>query len=69
MRKSLWLWVLLVFLVILVLGLIFGGYRKGTKLGAPAEPVPVAAWSSDAALQAAGHSWQRLVPRLRRCCS
>lgn len=45
-RKSLWLWVLLVFLAILVLGLIFGGYRKGTKLGAPAEPAPVAAWIS-----------------------
>jgi hypothetical protein len=44
-RKSLWLWVLLIFLAILVLGLIFGGYRKGTKLGAPAEPAPVAAWS------------------------
>jgi hypothetical protein len=26
----------------LVLGMLFGGYRKGTKLGAPAEP---AAWS------------------------
>ena len=36
-RKSLWLWVLLIILAILVLGLIFGGYRKGTKLGAPAE--------------------------------
>ncbi|WP_328616887.1 hypothetical protein OHS18_10895 [Amycolatopsis sp. NBC_00355] len=42
-RKSLWLWVLLIFLVIVVLGLIFGGYRKGTKIGAPAEPV--AEWS------------------------
>jgi hypothetical protein len=37
-RKSLWLWVLLIVLAILLLGLIFGGYRKGTKLGAPAEP-------------------------------
>jgi len=44
-RKSLWLWVLLIFLAILVLGLIFGGYRKGTKLGAPVEREPVAAWS------------------------
>ncbi|MEU0793383.1 hypothetical protein ABZ342_25200 [Amycolatopsis sp. NPDC005961] len=35
MRKSVWLWVLLVILAILVLGLIFGGYRKGEKLGAP----------------------------------
>jgi hypothetical protein len=39
-RKSVWLWVLLVVLAILVLGLIFGGYRKGDKLGAP-EPVAV----------------------------
>lgn len=30
-----WLWVLVLALVIIVLGLIFGGYRKGTKLGAP----------------------------------
>lgn len=43
-RKSLWLWVLLIILAILVLGMIFGGYRKGTKLGAPAEPVAV--WAS-----------------------
>jgi len=39
-----WLWVLVIALVILILGLIFGGYRKGTKIGAPAEPVAV--WSS-----------------------
>jgi hypothetical protein len=45
-RKSLWLWVLLIILAILVLGLIFGGYRKGTKLGAPGDVKPVAAWSS-----------------------
>ena len=45
-RKSLWLWVLLVILAILVLGLIFGGYRKGTKLGAPAAPAPVAVRSA-----------------------
>ncbi|WP_290056767.1 hypothetical protein [Amycolatopsis solani] len=41
MRKSLWLWVLVIALVILVLGLIFGGYRKGEKLGAP-----VAVWTT-----------------------
>ncbi|MEU5265804.1 hypothetical protein [Amycolatopsis sp. NPDC021455] len=45
MRKSLWLWVLLILLAILVLALIFGGYRKGTKLGVPAEPRPAAAWT------------------------
>ena len=58
MRKSVWLWVLLIVLAILVLGLIFGGYRKGTKLGlifcgyrkgtklgAATEPPPAAAWT------------------------
>ncbi|UOZ05362.1 hypothetical protein [Amycolatopsis sp. WQ 127309] len=35
MRKSLWLWILLLVLAVLVLGMIFGGYRMGTKLGAP----------------------------------
>ncbi|MGW3996490.1 hypothetical protein [Amycolatopsis sp. NPDC004772] len=42
MRKSVWLWILVAVLAVLVLGMIFGGYRKGTKLGAPA--APVAAW-------------------------
>jgi len=37
-RKSVWLWVLLIVLVVLLLGLIFGGYRKGAKLGEPLEP-------------------------------
>jgi len=41
-RKSIWLWVLLIILAIVVLGLIFGGYRKGDKLGAPG---PAATWS------------------------
>ena len=41
-----WLWILLVVLVILLLGLIFGsGYRRGTQVGAPA----VAVWSADRA--------------------
>jgi hypothetical protein len=34
-RRSGWLWLLMIVLVILLLGLIFGGYRKGTKVGAP----------------------------------
>ncbi|EOD68626.1 hypothetical protein [Amycolatopsis vancoresmycina] len=46
MRKSLWLWVVLAVFVILLLAMIFGGYRKGTKLGAPANHEPVAAWSA-----------------------
>jgi len=47
-RKSVWLWILLVVLVVLVLGMIFGGYRRGTKLGAPAGPDTVAAFTSAA---------------------
>ena len=42
MRKSRWLWVLLIILAILVLGLIFGGYRKGAKVSSPE---PGATWS------------------------
>lgn len=43
MRKSVWLWVLLAILAILLLGLIFGGYRKGEKLGSPGAHEPAAA--------------------------
>ncbi|RSD12018.1 hypothetical protein [Amycolatopsis eburnea] len=53
MRKW-WLWVLVIALVILVLGLIFGGYRKGTKLGAPA-PVTAAHSGRIPAGEAADH--------------
>jgi hypothetical protein len=28
-------------LIVVLLGLLFGGYRKGTKVGAPSAPVPV----------------------------
>lgn len=31
-RRSVWFWLLVVVLIILVLGLIFGGYRKGTPI-------------------------------------
>jgi hypothetical protein len=31
-RRSIYLWLLLAVLVILLLGLMFGGYRKGTKV-------------------------------------
>jgi hypothetical protein len=47
-RKSVWLWLLLAVLVVVVLGLIFGGYRTGTKLGAP-----VPSWSADRLTSAA----------------
>ena len=37
MRRSIWFWLLIVVLVVVLLGIIFGGYRKGTK-SAPATP-------------------------------
>jgi hypothetical protein len=30
MRRSIWFWLLILVLVVLLLGIIFGGYRKGT---------------------------------------
>lgn len=38
-RRSVWFWVLVAVLLILLLGLFFGGYRKGTKVGAAPQPV------------------------------
>jgi hypothetical protein len=32
-RRSVLFWVFIVVVVILLLGLVFGGYRKGTKVG------------------------------------
>jgi hypothetical protein len=34
-RRSLWFWLLLAVLVVLVLGLLFGGYRKGSVVNEP----------------------------------
>jgi len=31
-RRSVWFWLFLAVLIILLLGLIFGGYRKGTRI-------------------------------------
>jgi uncharacterized protein YpmS len=39
-RRSIWLWILLILLAIVILGLIFGGYRKGIKTSAPAHLEP-----------------------------
>jgi len=39
-RRSLWLWLLLAVLVVLLLGLLFGGYRKGTVVNAPSPTFP-----------------------------
>ncbi|MFC0546178.1 hypothetical protein [Kutzneria chonburiensis] len=35
MRRSIWLWLLLAVLAVLLLGLLFGGYRKGSVVNAP----------------------------------
>ncbi|HJP79622.1 MAG TPA: hypothetical protein VJ914_35450 [Pseudonocardiaceae bacterium] len=34
MRRSIWFWLFIAVLVILLLGVMFGGYRKGTPTGA-----------------------------------
>ncbi|HEY4017906.1 MAG TPA: hypothetical protein VGM75_04430 [Pseudonocardiaceae bacterium] len=34
MRRSIWFWLFIAVLVILMLGVLFGGYRKGTPVGA-----------------------------------
>jgi hypothetical protein len=39
MRRSIWFWLLVVVVLIILLGLLFGGYRKGQKVGAPT-PAP-----------------------------
>ena len=31
-RRSVWFWLLVAVVIILLLGLIFGGYRKGTRI-------------------------------------
>ena len=36
MRRTIWFWLLVAVVVIVLLGLLFGGYRKGQKVGAPA---------------------------------
>ena len=40
MRRSILLWVLLAVLAVLLLGLLFGGYRKGTVVNAPSPISP-----------------------------
>lgn len=41
MRRSLWLWLLLAVLVVLLLGLLFGGWRKGTVVNTPSPTSPL----------------------------
>lgn len=33
MRKSVWFWLFIAVVIILLLGVMFGGYRKGTPAG------------------------------------
>jgi hypothetical protein len=42
MRRSIWFWLLVAVLAVLLLGLLFGGYRKGTKVGLSTSVPPVA---------------------------
>ena len=42
MRRSIWFWLLIAVLVILILGVLFGGYRKGTPVGSGDHQVMVA---------------------------
>jgi hypothetical protein len=51
--RSVWLWLLLAVLVILLLGLLFGGYRRGTRIGAPENTVT----PHPAAVTEAGPAW------------
>lgn len=32
MRRSVWFWLFVMVVIVLLLGLLFGGYRKGTKI-------------------------------------
>ena len=41
MRRSVLLWLLLAVLAVLLLGLLFGGYRKGTVVNAPSPSTSV----------------------------
>jgi hypothetical protein len=40
-RRSVWFWLLVAVVIVLLLGLLFGGYRKGTQVSGL--PAPVAA--------------------------
>jgi hypothetical protein len=42
-RRSLWFWLLVAVLAVLLLGLLFGGYRKGTVVNAPSPTSPAVA--------------------------
>lgn len=45
MRRSVWFWLLVAVLLIVLLGLLFGGYRKGAKVGLP-DPAPLTGYST-----------------------
>jgi hypothetical protein len=34
MRRSIWFWLFIAVVIVLLLGVLFGGYRKGTPTGA-----------------------------------
>ncbi|HKN96715.1 MAG TPA: hypothetical protein VJX10_06335 [Pseudonocardiaceae bacterium] len=42
MRGSVWFWVFVAVVLLLLLGILFGGYRKGTRIDSLDAPVPPA---------------------------
>jgi hypothetical protein len=46
-RRSVWFWIFVVVVLVILLGLLFGGYRKGTKVNAAGEGVLVVSTSQD----------------------
>lgn len=51
-RRSIGFWLFVLVVIVLLLGLLFGGYRKGTKVGLEQMPVPdsvSAVWTRPAA--------------------
>jgi hypothetical protein len=45
-RRSVWFWLLVAVLIVVLLGLLFGGYRKGAKVGLP-DPAPLTGYSNN----------------------
>lgn len=41
-RRSVWFWLFIAVILVLLLGILFGGYRRGTRVGSLDVPVPPA---------------------------
>jgi hypothetical protein len=53
-RTGCLLWILVLFLVVIILGLLFGGFRKGTKTGSGGLRAPVSALRAEGPRAPAG---------------